>query len=139
MYEQLTAFLPQLHKGQYGDWIIDRENDGSPEHPIQFPYVNYDRTVDEFVDVVYHFIEGYPEMELKNYSEILEQANIQWSSDSMMNADETALDGKTVVALILGAIRAERFCDGALLGFCKDGCIQRWLARLKAIDDAEAT
>ena len=107
MYEQLTAFLPRLELKQYGEWIIDKKNDGSPEYPIQFPYVNYDRTVDDFVDSVYSFIDGYPEMELKNYYEILEQANIEWGSDSIANADETALDGKTVVALILGAIREE--------------------------------
>lgn len=44
---------------------------------------------------------------------------------------------KTVVALILGVIRAERFCDGAPMGFCENGYIQRWLTRLKAIDDVE--
>jgi hypothetical protein len=34
----------------------------------------------------------------------------------------------------MGAIRAERFCDGALLGFFKDGYILKWLKRLKDID-----
>ncbi len=136
MYEKLTAFLPRLQKGHFGEWIVDTKNDGSPEHPLQFPYVVYDETVDAFSDAVYDFIDDYPEMDLRDYQEILERANIQWASDSMKDADETALDGKTVVALILGALRAERFCDGALLEFCESGFIQKWLARLKAIDDA---
>ena len=129
MYEQLTTFLPRLELEQYGEWIIDKKNDGSPEHPIQFPYANYDRTVDEFVDTVYRFIRDYPEMDMRDYSDNLEQSNIQWGSDSMMNTDAASLDGKTVVALIFGAIRAERFCDGALMEFCETGCIQKWLQR----------
>ena len=44
------------------------------------------------------------------------------------------LDAKCVVALIYGAIRAERFCDGAILAFLKDGTIVRWLERLKTLD-----
>jgi hypothetical protein len=45
------------------------------------------------------------------------------------------LDGQAVMALLLGAVRAERFCDGALLGFFEDGSIRRWLLRLREIDN----
>lgn len=44
------------------------------------------------------------------------------------------LDARTVLALLIGAIRADRFCEGALLGFMKSGAIQRWLGRLKELD-----
>ncbi len=47
------------------------------------------------------------------------------------------MDGRTVVALLTGAIRAERFCDGALLDFCKSGAVLRWLKRLKEIDNGK--
>ena len=53
----------------------------------------------------------------------------------MEGADVSALDGKTVMALLVGAVRAERFCDGALLGFLESGCIGRWLRRLRQIDE----
>ena len=33
----------------------------------------------------------------------------------MKNADIFRLDGKVVMALLLGAVRAEQFCDGTLL------------------------
>ena len=52
----------------------------------------------------------------------------------MSEADVSHLDGKCIMALIVGAVRAERFCDGALLGFFKDGSIKKWLMRLKEID-----
>lgn len=34
------------------------------------------------------------------------------------------LDAKTVLALLNGAIRADRFCEGALFGFMKSGADQ---------------
>ena len=33
MYEALTKYIGQFE--DVGTWIIDRENDGSKEHPIQ--------------------------------------------------------------------------------------------------------
>ena len=35
------------------------------------------------------------------------------------------------MALLIGAVRAEKFCDGALLDFLKQGCIRNWLLELK--------
>ena len=49
--------------------------------------------------------------------------------------DVDQLDGKTVTALLLGAARAERFSEGTLLHFCKDGSVVKWLKRLKELDE----
>ena len=54
-----------------GMWIIDKENDGTPEHPIQMPYVNYSRLVRNFTDDVYSFVDKHEEMGLRSYAEIL--------------------------------------------------------------------
>ena len=134
MFEALTAFLPKLQNTQYGEWIIDRENDGSAEHPIHFSFVDYDQTVDDFVATVYRFMREHENLKLNRYSEILESAGIEWNADAMSNADISNLDGKTIFALILGAIRADRFCEGALLEFFENGSIAKWLSRLKEID-----
>jgi hypothetical protein len=53
----------------------------------------------------------------------------------MQNADVSNLNGRSVMALLLGAVRAERFCDGALLDFCKNGSLAKWLERLKELDE----
>ena len=53
----------------------------------------------------------------------------------MEEADVSKLAAKCVIALLIGAVRAERFCDGALLSFFNSGCILRWLLRLKTIDE----
>ena len=36
-FEQLTKYIAVLDGDNFGTWIIDRENDGTPEHPIQMP------------------------------------------------------------------------------------------------------
>lgn len=135
MYETLTAFIPKLDKSEYGEWIVDRENDGTPEHPIQFPWVLYGKTVQGLEKAIYQFVDDHEELGLRQYSEILEKNGLKWDMHSMSNADVSKLDGITVMSLLLGAVRAERFCDGALLSFCKSGCVSRWLSRLKEIDD----
>lgn len=53
----------------------------------------------------------------------------------MENADVDNLDGQCVMALLLGAVRAEKFCDGALLEFCKCGAVKKWLERLQELDN----
>lgn len=55
----------------------------------------------------------------------------------MEKADVSKLDSQAVMALLLGAVRAERFCDGALLSFLESGAILRWLERLRVIVEAE--
>ena len=134
MYGELTDILGELPQGEYGHWIMDHENDGSPEHPIQMPFVSYSGFVRKFMDAVYSFEKAHPEYGLNQYRDILEQNGIEWGSASMDAVDVSDKDGICVMALLLGATRAERFCDGALLGFFQKGSIQRWLERLKEID-----
>ena len=133
-YERLTRYLAQLDDDNVGTWITDKENDGSPEHPIQMPFVNYSDMVHHFLDDVYEYVETCKDLGLNKYGEILERNGLEWGAKSMSEADVSKLDAQCVMALIVGAVRAERFCDGALLGFFKDGSIQKWLTRLKEID-----
>lgn len=134
MYEELTGFLGELPQGEYGHWIMDHKNDGSPEHPIQMPFVLYSGLVRKFMDAVFSFAENHPEHGLNQYRDILEQNGIEWGSAAMDAVDVSDKDGICVMTLLLGAVRAERFCDGALLVFFQRGSIQRWLERLKEID-----
>ena len=133
-FENLIKYLPLLEDDNIGTWIIDRENDGSPEHPIQMPFVNYSEMVHDFIKDVYDFEEKNKDFELTRYGEILEKNGLEWGSKSMSEADVSSLDGQCIMALFMGAVRAERFCDGALLGCFKDGSIKKWLERLKKID-----
>lgn len=134
MYENLTKYLDKFTGTEFDTWIVDKKNDGTPEHPLEFPFVNYSRVVDQFIHNVYSFVDNHEEMGLHNYIKILEDNGIKWSWEPMVKAEVDNLDAKCVVALIYGAIRAERFCDGAILAFLKDGTFVRWLERLKTLD-----
>ena len=43
-----------------------------------------------------------------------------------------------ITALLMGAIRADRFSEGALLYFFETGTITKWLNRLKEIDEKKS-
>lgn len=134
-FHVLTKYIGKMSELEsFGDSFIVHENDGSQDHPIQFPYVNFNELVNMFVDEFYQFVENNPEYELTNYASILERNGIDWDDYSMRNAHTEVLDEKGILALMMGAIRAERFCDGALLAFFEDGYMLQWLKRLYELD-----
>ena len=79
-YEKLTKYIDVLDGDSFGTWIIDRENDGTPEHPIQMPFVNYSEMVHRFIDDVYDFSETNKDFELNRYGEILERNGLEWGN-----------------------------------------------------------
>ena len=135
MFESLTKHLPAIENAEgFGNWVVDRESKGTMDDPIKMPYVNYGTTVADVEQAIYDFADKHPEYELTHYRDILERNGLDWGSQAMSGADVSELDGQAVMALLLGAVRAECFCDGALLGFFGDGSMRRWLLRLKEID-----
>ncbi len=134
-FDILTKYISMIQSDSIGEWIIDRENDGTLERPIQMPFVDYSEIVRNFINDVYTFEESNNDMELTRYGDILKDNGIEWDTESMKNADVSILNVQCVLALIMGAVRAERFCDGALLDFFKSGYILKWLKKLKDIDE----
>lgn len=135
-YSALTKYINLLENDNVGEWICDKENDGSSERPMQFPFVSYSITVDKLTDDIYKFAKESDEIVLSKYAEILQANGIEWGYDSMMQADASGLDAQCILALLIASLRAERFCDGALLGFIKSGAVTRWLKRLQELDEA---
>jgi hypothetical protein len=135
MYESLTVYISKLEDLNPGEWIIDRENDGAPEHPIHVPWVQYSETVNGLEIALLTFFDARKDLDLTQYGDILEEYGIRWKMTSMNEADVSNLDAVVVLALLVGAYRAERFCDGALLRFVESGCIVKWLRRLREIDE----
>ena len=134
MYESLTRMIPGLIE-EYGTLIVDNESKGTMDDPIRMPFVDYSPAVTELMKTVYAFKAEHPDFELTKYEEILSSNGLEWSRRSMSEADVSDADGKLVMALLMGAIRAERFSEGTLLGFCEDGSVLRWLKRLQQIDN----
>ena len=135
MYENLTKYIPKIQGDFFGEWVKDTQNDGTARQPMQMPYMNYSESVNSFRKDFYQFLTDHTDVNLSDYQKILEENGITWDFDSMNNANVSSLGEFCVLALILGAIRTDRFSEGALLHFLESGAIVRWLERLKAIDE----
>lgn len=133
-FDALTKYIPLIEDDEIGVWIIDEKNNGTPEHPIQMPFVHYSRTVHEFIVDVYDFMDERKDLRLNQYRDILEENDVGNGSRYVTDADVSTLNGQCVAALIVGGIRADRTSEGTLLRLFKDGYITKWLKRLKEID-----
>ena len=135
-YDALISFIPRLKGIEYGKVQPEHQTgDGSIERPYQMPYYVYSDVVQEFENEVYKFEREHPEFLLNRYNDVMLLNGLKWDEETMTNADVSCLNGQAVMSLLLGAIRAERFCDGALNTFLKTGCIDKWLSRLQEIED----
>lgn len=135
-YSALTKYINLLKNDNAGEWSCDKENDGSSERPIHVPFVSYSIAVNNLADDIYKFAKESNEIVPSKYAEILQANGIEWGYDSMMKADASELDAQCILALLIASLRAERFCDGALLEFIKNGAVARWLKRLQELDEA---
>lgn len=134
-YKRITEFILKIEDGSYGKWMPEfQTGDGTHENPYQMPYVEYRREIVDLEKVIYQFVDEHPEYGLNNYMDILQCNQIEWGVDSMSEADISHMDGRGIMALLVGAIRAERFSEGTLLNFLQRGCIQKWLKRLEELD-----
>ena len=135
-YSALTKYINLLENDNAGEWICDKENDGSSERPIHVPFVSYSIAVNKLEDDIYKFAKESDEIVPSKYADILNANGIKWGYDSMIKADASGLDAQCILALLIASLRAERFCDGALLEFIKNGAVIRWLKRLQELDEA---
>ena len=135
-YSALTKYINLLENDNVGEWICDKENDGSSERPMHVPFVSYSIAVSKLEEDIYKFAKESDEIVPSNYAEILQANGIEWNSDSMIKADSSGLEAQCILALLIASLRAERFCDGALLGFIESGAVTRWLKRLQELDEA---
>lgn len=135
-YSALTKYINLLKNDNAGEWICDKENDGPSERPMHIPFVIYSITVKKLADDIYKFAKESDEIVPGKYADILNANGIEWGYDSMMQADASGLDAQCILALLIASLRAERFCDGALLEFIESGAVTRWLKRLQELDEA---
>ena len=72
-FNELTKYIPKFEGDNFGQWVIDEVNDGSPEHPIQMPYTLLDDVADDFMDSLIKFCREHPEYEDKGYHDTLKE------------------------------------------------------------------
>lgn len=129
-YAQLTKYIDLFQQDDFGEWAKATGN-GMKEDPFSMPYVNYTKMVRQFKKDFYA-VATMPE--LNDYREFLRKKGISGSVDSMKDIDVNHLDGLTTLALLMFVIRADRFAEGTVLDFLRDGTITRWLEHLQSID-----
>ena len=123
-FHALTDFIPAAEK------MAEKKNSKTLE--------GWDREqigahiVDRFVDVFYLWLNSHPNMRLDYYRDILAEYGL--STDTLDQADASGCDARCILAMILAAIRAERFSEGFLMTLFADGSILAWLRRLEELD-----
>jgi len=128
VYEKLTVFLPKLEN------TPKEKKFGHFGTQVDISSMHYDQAVGLFDDAIIQFIADHKDLGLNQYYDIMEAAGIMPNRNPMSYRDISSLDGRTTVALIVWAMRADRFSPGSMMKFCKDGSIVRCLRRLKQID-----
>ena len=124
-YDALTKYIELLSDDEIGEWAIDDE---TSEHPVRMPFVVYSSKTKEFIREVYSCTE---DEKFNDYVKILNRNGIEWGEESMKKADAASLPTECILALLLGAVRAEHFCEGVLLNLIKSGSVKGWLMELK--------
>lgn len=135
----LSLIEPIENADNFGDWFVDHEHKGTMDDPIQFPYPRYIKLVDKLVGEIYEIERKYPEYELYRYSELLEERQVEWGKRAMEEIDVSNTDLQGVLVLLMGMVRSERFCDGAIMGMLESGAVLRWLKRIKEIVASDDT
>lgn len=116
-FQKLTRHIPTLEAGEF---------------TMPADHVDYSQAVTAFIGDLHAICKALPEC--GDFKAVLAANGIEWDLDSMLDADVSKADAKCVVALLLGAVRSERFCEGALLNFLESGTIAKWLKRLAELD-----
>ena len=93
-----------------------------------------DRELSNFIQEFYFYAMNQVEADLSKYQEILQAAGLEWTQKTLFETDASDLDETTVLALIIGALRADYFSPGILEDLVKAGMVDRWLQRLSELD-----
>ena len=128
LFNILLPYVDLLTDDKLGEWVLNTAGEGTLKSPKQMPFVSYSDVVVNLIRDVHTCWES---TGMKDYVHLMQEHGISWKNSDMEQADVTKLPSTVILALLMGAVRAERFCDGALLAFLKNGSIQRWLIELK--------
>lgn len=115
MYERITDFIEQF----------EAMSDFGERHDCTFMYND---TVNAFIKTMDDGFMVY------DYPEVLKKIKERAGTHEIYDVPISALSADEALACITGAIRADRFCEGALSVALEDGFITRCLKRLRDFD-----
>ena len=109
-----------------GDKYFEEGDDG-------YPY--YTDAVNRFFYEVEHFFVNNPDYDPRESRDILDRNGFE----NAYSFDLSDKDDRCVMALFLSMISHERFNDGLLGTMCKNGIVQKAVARLKELEESKKT
>ena len=131
MYENVTSYLGKLKPAHWK--YPENQGDGSDEHPFIAGWPEYDETTKEFMKMMKELVPNGG----KKYTEIIYQATGFDGQDDLTCVDVSKLDGTIIIYMIFSKVRGERFSNGIFGRYVADGTMDKWLARLKELDEAK--
>lgn len=137
-FERITGVIPVLEgEGKHGDWIVDAEHRGTPDDPVQMPFVGYGKAGEMLIEAVHKCVEDLgEEMGMHDYMGVLESYGLH-GEDDIQAVDASACDAKCTLAMILAIVRQDRFCEGLLLHYLESGKMFGWMKRLAELDEQQ--
>lgn len=126
MFEELVGLIDKIKDDSIGEWIVDKENDGTLEHPMQMPFVVYSSVVRLFEQAVYGFENGSIEKWLCRSKEI-EESGEHFVSKPMSNIE--LINGSCTdqdVDVVVNAANNGLWAGGGICGviFKKAGMVE---------------
>lgn len=129
-FSPLTCFLSVFSQMKdFGTWKFDESGKGTPEDPVQMPFIIYPDAVMDFIRVIHEFADEYKACDLHNYRMILKEYGLENTSLNQVETGKMYANG--ILALLMAAVRGERFNEGLLNSLLCHGKIQEWLKRLQ--------
>ncbi|MGM9609329.1 MAG: DUF6508 domain-containing protein, partial [Eubacteriales bacterium] len=140
-YTALTKHLILLEDDAYGERDCGKQGckkkrtASAPReaHEIaQAGTVRYSAVVNALIEDAEAFFHAHEEARPPEYDLARESDCYAYFSAGKINP--AILDARSVLALLYGVLRAERFCPGTLLELLRDGTVTGWLLRLRDLD-----
>lgn len=130
----ITDHIKELTDIKYGEWS---SGETVSEDTVVIPTVSYNSAVNRFLFDFELFIRKNSDIKYHNYEDVLKRAKIKNNVEAFYNADVTDLSSAVILAMIVGILRKDRFCEGILLDAFENEYILKWLKRIKEIDIKE--
>lgn len=130
----LTDYIKELTNIEYGKWS---SGETDSDDTMVMPSVSYNSAVYRFLFDFELFIAKKTDIIHHNYEDVLKQAKIKNNIQDFYNTDINILSSDVILAMIIGILRKDRFCEGILLEAFDNGIILKWLKRIKEIDKKE--
>lgn len=124
-YQNLTRFLPYFAEGQSGgEWRGGKQADGQ----VIMPYVAYDEKIGGFIQEF-----SRSELADRDYGEKMDARG--WWDEVAMDSAIAEMSAEDVGTCITAIWRRDRFSEGTILRFIKNGILAKLLVRLKELDE----